>query len=94
MYTMRSRLGWFVKGLPYNCRFRESIKQLTTESEALDLINSYQKDLTGFFFETVIDLSFKLNRVSDLNVFSGYDFTRGKFIFHLCDPDLSDFSPG
>ena len=48
MYTMRSRLGWFVKGLPHNCRFRESIKQLTTESEALDLINSYQKDLEIF----------------------------------------------
>jgi tRNA-dihydrouridine synthase B len=49
MYTMRSRLGWFVKGLPYNCRFRESIKQLTTESEALDLINAYQKDVDAFF---------------------------------------------
>jgi tRNA-dihydrouridine synthase B len=49
MYTMRSRLGWFVKGLPYNCRFRESIKQLTTESEALDLINTYQKKVETFF---------------------------------------------
>ncbi|MCU0614557.1 MAG: tRNA dihydrouridine synthase DusB [Desulfobacterales bacterium] len=48
MYTMRSRLGWFVKGLPYNCRFRDSIKQLTTESEALDLINNYQKDVEIF----------------------------------------------
>lgn len=48
MYTMRSRLGWFVKGLPYNCRFRDSIKQLTTESEALDLINTYQKDVETF----------------------------------------------
>jgi nifR3 family TIM-barrel protein len=48
MYTMRSRLGWFVKGLPYNCRFRDSIKQLTTESEALDLINNYQKDVETF----------------------------------------------
>jgi tRNA-dihydrouridine synthase B len=49
MYTMRSRLGWFVRGLPYNCRFRESIKQLTTESEALDLINNYQKNIETFF---------------------------------------------
>lgn len=48
MYTMRSRLGWFVKGLPYNCRFRDSIKQLTTESEALELINTYQKDVETF----------------------------------------------
>ncbi len=45
MRTMRSRLGWFVKGLPHNCRFRESIKNLTTESEALDIIDSYHKEL-------------------------------------------------
>lgn len=45
MYTMRTRLGWFVKGLPHNCRFRESIKHLTLESEALDLIHAYQKDI-------------------------------------------------
>jgi tRNA-dihydrouridine synthase B len=51
MYTMRSRLGWFVKGLPHNCRFRESIKQLTTESEALDLINAYHKDMETFFLK-------------------------------------------
>jgi tRNA-dihydrouridine synthase B len=50
MYAMRSRLGWFVKGLPYNCHFRESIKNLTTESEALDIINSYQKDLETLIF--------------------------------------------
>jgi tRNA-dihydrouridine synthase B len=49
MYTMRSRLGWFVKGLPYSSRFRESIKQLTSESEALDLINLYQKEVETFY---------------------------------------------
>ncbi|MFO8084442.1 MAG: tRNA dihydrouridine synthase DusB [Desulfobacterales bacterium] len=48
MYMMRSRLGWFVKGLPYNCRFREAIKHLAAESEALELIASYQRDIEKF----------------------------------------------
>jgi len=39
---MRSRLGWFVKGLPHNGKFRESIKQICSESEALERIDEYQ----------------------------------------------------
>ncbi|MBI9087034.1 MAG: tRNA dihydrouridine synthase DusB [Desulfobacterales bacterium] len=42
---MRSRLGWFVKGLPHSSRFRESIKRVETESETADLIRSYHKIL-------------------------------------------------
>ena len=42
---MRSRLGWFVKGLPHSSRFRESIKRVETESETADLIRSYQEIL-------------------------------------------------
>ena len=38
---MRSRLCWFVKGLRFSSNFRESIKQLSTESEALGLIRAY-----------------------------------------------------
>jgi len=38
---LRSRLGWFVKGLPSSSRFRESIKHITSESEALELISAY-----------------------------------------------------
>lgn len=38
---MRSRLGWFVKGLSRNSAFRESIKQLSSASEALVLIRRY-----------------------------------------------------
>ena len=38
---MRSRLSWFVKGLRFSSSFRESIKQLSTESEALSLIRAY-----------------------------------------------------
>lgn len=40
-FMMRSRLGWFVKGLDSNSKFRESIKHITSEQEAIDIINSY-----------------------------------------------------
>jgi tRNA-dihydrouridine synthase B len=39
---MRSRLGWFVKGLPHNGKFRESIKLICSEAEALERIDAYQ----------------------------------------------------
>jgi len=40
-FMMRSRLGWFVKGLVSSGRFRESIKQISSENEAEELIGSY-----------------------------------------------------
>jgi nifR3 family TIM-barrel protein len=40
---MRSRLSWFVKGLPHNSRFRKSITQISSESQALELIDDYQQ---------------------------------------------------
>jgi len=40
-YMMRSRLGWFVKGLPHNGRFRESIKRVSSQAEAEALIDAY-----------------------------------------------------
>ena len=40
---MRSRLGWFVKGLPHNSSFRESITQITTENEALNHVDGYMQ---------------------------------------------------
>lgn len=42
---MRSRLGWFVKGLRYSSNFRESIKHLSTESEARGRISDYFNSL-------------------------------------------------
>jgi tRNA-dihydrouridine synthase len=39
---MRSQLGWFVKGLRHNSKFRESIKRISTEEEALTLIKEYK----------------------------------------------------
>ena len=40
-YMMRSRLGWFVKGLPSSANFRESIKHIMSENQAKEMIDSY-----------------------------------------------------
>lgn len=42
---MRSRLGWFVKGLPNASKFRESIKHIASEKQALGLIEIYQQSI-------------------------------------------------
>lgn len=42
---MRSRLSWFVKGLPHSSHFRKSITQISSESQAMDLIDDYQQSL-------------------------------------------------
>ena len=38
---MRSRLAWFVKGLPGSSQFRKSLTNISTEAEALDLLNHF-----------------------------------------------------
>lgn len=40
---MRSRLGWFSKGLPQASRFRHAIRQVSSESEALKLIDAFEQ---------------------------------------------------
>jgi len=45
-YMMRSRLGWFVKGLPQSSKFRESVKQILSEDEAIQMIETY-RDFIG-----------------------------------------------
>ena len=40
---MRSRLSWFVKGLPHSSQFRKSITQISSESQALELIDDYHQ---------------------------------------------------
>ena len=45
-YMMRSRLCWFVKGLRNSSRFREAVKKVSTEQQAVELIRQYQKSLT------------------------------------------------
>ena len=42
---MRSRLGWFTKGMYKGSQFREAIKHLTTEKEGIELINAYREEL-------------------------------------------------
>ena len=46
-YMMRSRLGWFVKGMPHSSRFRESIKHISSEAQALGIIQDYKSALQG-----------------------------------------------
>lgn len=43
--VMRSRLGWFTKGMPHSARFRESIKRVATEAECRILIAAYLASL-------------------------------------------------
>lgn len=48
---MRSRWGWFVKGLPHNSHFRNQIRFLASRAEALSHLNQYADLLverTGF----------------------------------------------
>ena len=51
MRMMRSRLAWFIKGYPNSARFRESIKLLTTEAEALERLDKYQSEVRAFLKE-------------------------------------------
>jgi nifR3 family TIM-barrel protein len=44
---MRSRLGWYVRGMRYSSHFRESIKKIATAEDALEKIRSYQDALMG-----------------------------------------------
>lgn len=44
-YMMRSRLGWFVKGLEKASRFRNAIRRVETEIEAKQLIADYRNEL-------------------------------------------------
>jgi tRNA-dihydrouridine synthase len=44
---LRSRLGWFVKGLPMAGRFRESIKQLSSRDDVRQCIETYQQLIDG-----------------------------------------------
>jgi tRNA-dihydrouridine synthase len=42
---MRSRLGWFAKGLRNSSHFRKSINHISTEAEALERIEAFKKSL-------------------------------------------------
>ena len=42
---MRSRLGWFTRGMRNSSKFRESIKYLSSEKEGIELIGAYKSSL-------------------------------------------------
>lgn len=42
---MRSRLGWFSKGLSNSCQFRKSINRISTEAEARQRIEEFKQSL-------------------------------------------------
>jgi len=42
---MRSRLGWFTRGMRNNSKFRESIKYLSSEKEGIELIGAYRNSV-------------------------------------------------
>lgn len=42
---MRGRLGWFIKGLRFSSKFRESIKQISSKNETIELIKAYMVSL-------------------------------------------------
>jgi len=42
---MRSRLGWFTRGMRNSSKFRESIKHLSSEEEGNELIGTYRNSL-------------------------------------------------
>jgi nifR3 family TIM-barrel protein len=42
---MRSRLGWFTRGMRNSSKFRESIKHLSSEKEGIELIGAYRNSL-------------------------------------------------
>lgn len=44
---LRSRLAWFVKGLPHAVRFRDTITRISSRAEAKDLISRYFDMLTA-----------------------------------------------
>ena len=45
---MRSRLGWFTKGLHKSSHFREAIKHLSSEKEGIELIKAYQDSMKRY----------------------------------------------
>jgi tRNA-dihydrouridine synthase len=42
---MRSRLGWFVKGMRDSSRFRKTLTQVSTREETLSAIEGYEDRL-------------------------------------------------
>jgi nifR3 family TIM-barrel protein len=50
---MRSRLGWFARGMRHSSKFRESIKHLSSEEEGVALIDAYRNSLLNELASTL-----------------------------------------
>ena len=44
-YMLRSRLGWFVKGLPRAGSFRNAIRHLTSQAQTQELIDGFAREI-------------------------------------------------
>jgi len=44
-YMLRSRLGWFSKGMRHSSKFREAIKKISSHDEARELILAYRASI-------------------------------------------------
>ena len=42
-FMLRSRLGWFSKGIPHSSRFRDAIRQISSETEAMEKIMAFRE---------------------------------------------------
>ncbi|HPA14456.1 MAG TPA: tRNA dihydrouridine synthase DusB [Desulfobacterales bacterium] len=47
-WRMRSHLGWFARGLPHNSKFRESVRQVSSAKEAVDIVEEYFRSVQVF----------------------------------------------
>jgi len=48
---MRSRLGWFAKGLPHSSKFRTYIRHISSRSEALERISLFQAAVKQYYHD-------------------------------------------
>ncbi|MBI5896809.1 MAG: tRNA-dihydrouridine synthase, partial [Desulfobacterales bacterium] len=55
-YMLRSRLGWFAKGLPQASQFRAAIHQIASGAEAQRQIDAYEASLAEAEFGRYMDL--------------------------------------
>ncbi|MES0349885.1 MAG: tRNA dihydrouridine synthase DusB [Desulfobacteria bacterium] len=51
---MRSRLGWFTKGLPHSSRFRASVSHLKTKEDMTDAVQAYFEGMENAIQPTAI----------------------------------------
>ena len=56
---LRSRLGWFVKGLPYSSKFRDSIKHISSQDEAVKRVREYRDFFQNNSYESGLPFTLK-----------------------------------